>query len=132
MKPERRTFTVHVPLKFIARGGRKTIVSQANGVASRKAPDGCDMAAVALARAFRWKAMLEDGRYSSIEELARMEKVKTSYVYQLLRLTLLSPHLIEAALDGNLHCPVAMLRKPIPLQWDVQFHFLMSNVSTQS
>ena len=55
------TITVHIPLTFRKRGGRKLVVT----------PDGAEWAprprvdnamVKALARAFRWRKMLDDGR----------------------------------------------------------------------
>jgi hypothetical protein len=54
----------------------------------------------AIARAYRWRGMLEQGAYASITELAAAEKINQSYVCRVLRLTLLDPALIEAILDG--------------------------------
>ncbi len=45
----------------------------------------------ALARAFRWRDMLEDGQYATIREIAEAEKITESYVGRILRLTLLAP-----------------------------------------
>jgi hypothetical protein len=45
--------------------------------------------------------MLETGRYSTINELAAAEKINSSYVSRLLRLTLLAPDIVEAILDGR-------------------------------
>src|SRR4051794_33762080 len=97
------SITVEVPLA-IRRPGRKTIVSPAGAasanlcIVSRRA----DPAMVkALARAFRWKRMLEDGRYASISEIATTEKIDRGYVGSILRLTLLAPDIIEAILDGR-------------------------------
>jgi hypothetical protein len=76
----------------------------------------------ALARAFRWRRMLEDGRYASISEIATAEKIDRGYVGRILRLTLLAPEIIEAILDGRkpegLGLPA--LLKPFPLEWDRQ------------
>ncbi len=55
----------------------------------------------ALARAFRWRRMLETRRYATIDELARAEKINASYVSRILRLTLLAPDIVEAILDGR-------------------------------
>jgi hypothetical protein len=41
----------------------------------------------AVARAFRWRRMLETGRYSTIDEIATAEDIKDSYVSRVLRLT---------------------------------------------
>jgi hypothetical protein len=118
------TFTVHVPMAFQRRGGRKLIV----------APDGTAMPAIApriqidnvlvkaLARAFRWQKLLDAGTYCTIKEIATKEKVDASYVGDVLRLTLLAPDIIEMILDGRQ--PPALqferLRKSFPLEWKTQ------------
>jgi hypothetical protein len=45
--------------------------------------------------------MLDSGAYSSIEELARAERINASYLARLLRLTLLAPDIVNAILDGR-------------------------------
>jgi hypothetical protein len=55
----------------------------------------------ALARAFRWRRLLEEGRYASIRELAKTEGVNLTYIGRLLNLTLLAPDVVEATLDGR-------------------------------
>ena len=54
----------------------------------------------ALARAFRWQRMLDDGRYGSISEMARAEKIERGYLGLMLQLTLLAPNVVEAILEG--------------------------------
>jgi hypothetical protein len=118
------TFTVHVPMAFRRRGGRKLIV----------APDGAAMPAIAprfqidsalvkaLARAFRWQQLLDRGTYSTIKEIATKEKIDPSYVGEVLRLNLLAPDIIEMILDGRQ--PPALqfekLRKSLPAEWVAQ------------
>ena len=55
----------------------------------------------AIARAFRWREMLESGEYATIREIAGAEKINESYVGRVLRLTLLAPDIVEAILDGR-------------------------------
>lgn len=55
----------------------------------------------ALARAFRWRELLENGEYSTIREIAAAEKINESYVSRVLRLTLLAPPVVEAILAGR-------------------------------
>ena len=45
--------------------------------------------------------MLETGRYGTIDELAAAEKINSSYVSRLLRLTLLAPDIVHAIMDGR-------------------------------
>ena len=54
----------------------------------------------ALARAFRWRKMLDEGAHATLEDLARAKGVARSYVSRVLRLTLLAPDIVEAILDG--------------------------------
>ena len=49
----------------------------------------------ALARAFRWKRMLESGEFATIAELAEREGIAQSYMTRVLRLTLLAPDIVE-------------------------------------
>ena len=55
----------------------------------------------ALARAHRWKRMLEAGKCRSIAEIAEAEKIDRSFVSRLLDLTLLAPDIQEAILEGR-------------------------------
>ena len=45
--------------------------------------------------------MLEEGRYRSAAEIAEVDGVTRSFVNRLLRLTLLTPDIVEAILDGR-------------------------------
>jgi hypothetical protein len=45
--------------------------------------------------------MRETGRFGTINEPAAAEKINSSYVSRLLRLTLLAPDLMEATLYGR-------------------------------
>ena len=76
----------------------------------------------ALARAHRWKRLLEEGKYRSAAEIAEAEGVTRSFVNRLLRLTLLSPDIVEAILDG--WQPKGMqleeLAGTIPSSWEEQ------------
>jgi hypothetical protein len=55
----------------------------------------------ALARAFRWRKMLDEGAFGTLEDLARAKRLPPSYVNGILRLTLLAPEIVEAVLDGR-------------------------------
>ena len=55
----------------------------------------------ALARAHRWRRMLEAGEHGTARELAKAERVNETYICRALRLTLLAPDMVEAILDGR-------------------------------
>jgi hypothetical protein len=120
-RPDTKTVTVHVPMKFSARGGRKTIISEI-APAALPAPRTEDALLKALAKAFRWRRQIESGEYGSITELAKARGVNDSYACRLLRLTLLSPELVTAILDGRQHPDFTLkqLTRPLPIEWDRQ------------
>ena len=95
------SITVRVPLVIRHRPGRKTIVVPAEA-GPAAVPTRADPALVkALARAFRYQRMLDEGRYASISEIAVAERIERGYLGSLLRLTLLAPDVVEAILNGR-------------------------------
>jgi hypothetical protein len=102
------TITVHVPLRFTVRGGRKTIIGDIPHSAPKTRFD--DSITKALARAYRWKRQLDGGTYATVGELAKAEDIDESYVTRLLRLNLLAPDIVEAALNGQSHLTVQSIR----------------------
>ena len=76
----------------------------------------------ALARAFRWKRLLESGEYATISELAEREGIAPSYMTRVLRLTLLAPDIVEAVLDGTQGPEVTLVRvlEPFAEEWAEQ------------
>ena len=76
----------------------------------------------ALARAHRWKRLLEDGKYRSAGELAEADGVTRSFVNRLLRLTLLAPDIVEAILEGRQPKAVQLeeLTDAMPSGWEEQ------------
>jgi len=133
IKSDARTITVRVPISIRKRGGRKVVL----------APDGAthdprklfcqqvDNAMVkAIARGFRWREMLENGRYSTIKEIAEGEKITESYVGRVLRLNLLAPDVVELILAGR-HPPQitlpAMMQR-FPAAWSDQRRFFATHM----
>jgi hypothetical protein len=124
------SLTVQVPLVIRRRPGRKTVVTP-QGIASPHAattpataiPTRADPAMVkALARAFRYQCMLDEGQYASISEMAAAERIERGYLGTLLRLTLLAPDIVEAILDGRPAGAPALpqLMHPFPVGWAEQ------------
>ena len=110
--------TVRVPLAVRKRGGRKLVVTP--GGTMHRGPSDIDSTLVkALARAFRWRRMMEAGRYATLTELAAAEKINSSYISRVLRLTLLAPDIVEAILDGRQPKGVTLpgLMEPLSPRW---------------
>jgi len=117
------TITIRVPLTMKKRGGRKLIITPGGMGAKGKAETPGDPSLVkALARAFRWRGMLESGAFATIQELAAAEKINPSYVSRMLRLTLLAPDMVEAILDGRQPEGMTLpgLLEGVPVGWGAQ------------
>jgi hypothetical protein len=115
------TLTVSLPINLRKRGGRKQVVVPDNAIWSEPARVDSTMVK-AIARAFRWRKLIEAGVYTTIDEMAAAEGINPSYVSRILRLTLLAPDIVEAVLDGT-HAPevtIAALMKPFPVAWKAQ------------
>lgn len=114
--------TIKVPFAIRKRGGRKLVF----------APDGATMPpptahidstlVKAIARAFRWQKMLETGQFATISEIARAEKINSSYVSRVLRLTLLAPATVDAILEGRSSVGLTLMEAmvPFPVAWSEQ------------
>ena len=117
--PIPETVTLHVPFRIVKRGGRKEMQLPEGG----KQPRRTDSTLVkALARAFRWKRMLESSEFATIAELAERERIAPSYMTRVLRLTLLAPDIVEAVLDGSQQneLTLAQVLEPFPITWSEQ------------
>ena len=122
------SITVHVPLNIQRRGGRKVVIAPDGSVLPQArlalVPPTADPVLVkALARAFRWKRMLDEGRYASVRELAQAQGIKPSYAAGMLRLTLLAPNIVETILDGRQAGGMSLdhLLKSFPAHWPRQY-----------
>ena len=113
------TVTLHVPFRVVKRGGRKEMQLPEGATQSRRTDNTL---VKALARAFRWKRMLESGDFATINELADREGIAPSYMTRVLRLTLLAPDIVEAILDGRTgpEITLAQLLEPFPVEWREQ------------
>jgi hypothetical protein len=117
------TLVVRIPMRFQRRGGRKRIVAPDGSEivpTSKPQPDGTLLKA--LARAWRWQRMLDEGVYTSVSEIGDAENTSKSYVSRIVRLALLSPDIIEAILAGRTIQGMILeqLERPLPASWEEQ------------
>jgi hypothetical protein len=115
------TLVVRIPMRFQRRGGRKRIVAPDGteiAPTTRARPDGALVKA--LARAWRWQRLLEEGRFASVRDLADAERIGLSYISRVLRLTLLAPDIVQRILDGRPAPHLAELMQPFPAEWERQ------------
>ena len=96
------SITVRVLLAVRRWPGRKTVVVPVQTGGGAAVPTRANPALVkALARAFRYQRLLDEGRYASISEMAEAERIERGFLGTLLRLTLLAPDIVEAILSGR-------------------------------
>ena len=116
----KETISVHVPFSIRKYGGRKQVVTPAGVPNQHQQVDSTLVKA--LARAFRWKRMLESGEFTTVKELAEHEKLGFSYMTRVLRLSLLAPDIIGAIVEGKQppEITLASLLEPFPVGWDEQ------------
>ena len=119
-----RTVTVRVPIHIpeARRAEARARARRAPKYAAPVARDVDNAMVKAIARAFRWREMLENGAYATIEEIAAAEKINESYVGRVLRLTLLAPDIVEAILDGRQPAELQLdaLLTRFPVEWERQ------------
>ena len=118
-------------MRFQHRGGRKRIVAPDGSEiapSSKPQPDGTLVKA--LARAWRWQRMLDEGVYTSVSEIGDAENISKSYVSRILRLALLAPDIVEAILAGRTDQALMLeqLERPLPASWEEQRHHQLERV----
>lgn len=107
--------TVQVPLRLVKRGGRKEMVLPDGIAPSSRSTESTLVKA--LGRAFRWKRMLESGEFATIGDLAAHERIATTYITRVMRLTLLAPEIVEEIMQGKSGLGLAELLEPFPVEW---------------
>ena len=116
------SLVVTVPITVTRRQGRREIITpegQTSGTAvtfRRQAP-----LVLTLARAHRWRELLEEGRFASTRELALALGVDNSYLARMLRLTLLASDIVEAILLGTEPSGLSLEKLfRAPMDWESQ------------
>jgi hypothetical protein len=118
-----RTITVHIPFTLRHQGGRKQVVTPEGATPWIPIATRVDTTMVkALARAHRWRDMLESGEHATVRDLAKAESIDEVYLGRVLRLTLLAPSIVEAVLAGTQPATLELhdLLKPFPAEWEKQ------------
>jgi hypothetical protein len=114
--------SVFVPISWKRTGGRKQIVLPEDAHAGEQAEEKPSPLAIALARAFVWKKWIDDGTYANAKDLAQDIGMDPAVVRRVLRLGLLSPRVVEGALDaaGSDISLQTLVAREIPVVWEEQ------------
>jgi len=112
--------TISLPIQFKRRAGRREIILPAEGKQASAPPNKVFL--LTLARAFRWKDLLESGKFPTVKALAEAVGLERSYVAKLLNLTLLAPRIVEALAVGEEPdaLSISEQRQRVPARWDLQ------------
>ena len=79
-------------MRFHRRGGRKRIVAPDGGeIVPTWTPQPDGTLVKALARAWRWQRMLDEGVYTSVSEIGDAENILKNQMSRILQLALLPP-----------------------------------------
>jgi hypothetical protein len=123
---EQSYISIFVPMTIKKRGGRGSvaIITPDNKAMQIEEEKKHDYRLInALAKAYKLQQKMEKNPNKTIISLARKEGLTHAYFGRLLRLNLLAPDIIEAILDGRQPKDlrlIDLMRKEIPLLWDVQ------------
>ena len=108
---------------MIRRRGRSKVITLPNGETGRlQKPIEPTPMQLALARGYRWLAMLESGEVRTLTEIAKREGVDNSYVSRMVNLTTLAPDIVAAILDDTLPDTITLLELSAdpPVLWGKQ------------
>jgi len=122
MQPD-ATFSIHVPVQFKRRGGRKMIILPEIEIQGQKAALRRDMVLVnGIAKAHRWQTLYERGNYTSLTEFIEKQRLNKSYAARIMNLNLLAPDIRKTILDGLQPRALKLfdLMKPFPSEWQEQ------------
>ena len=115
--------SIEIPMTFKKRGGRRIIVLPDGSHGHPMPAATIDNAMVkAIARAFRWQKLLENGTYSCLDEIAKAERIGPSFISRIIRIASLAPDIVDAILDGRqpAHLTLTDLMHPFPVEWERQ------------
>jgi site-specific DNA recombinase len=115
-------------IAFKRRGAETQLVLP--GLAQQNDRSRCDPALIkAIARGRTWFEELATGRARSLQELAERDGITRRYIRRLVGLAFLSPHLVEAILQGRQPVELTATRLTeidLPLDWTEQRRLLAS------
>ena len=117
-----------VPLTIKRRQNRKLLIPPAPEISDRIG--GFDVPMIkTLGKAFYWKRLIDEDVYPTTTDLAHAMKVDPGWAAEVLRMTMLSPDIVEAILEGRQprHLNLQTLRgrqEQLPRDWVAQRRLL--------
>lgn len=127
-----------VPWTLVRRGLKKRVITPLDApqeflseatrerAARTAAQDSALMRALGLAH--HWQRLLDEGRATSVAEIAEAESMDVTQVRRVMRLTLLAPEVIERLVGAPDILLEQVMRRPWPGIWVVQNHLLFEPI----
>ena len=98
---DQETINIFIPLEIKKRGGTAMVVMPKNANADDSQKYFDEKMIKSIARAHKWKIMLDEGQVVSLAQIAEKENVGSSYVSRIFNLNFLSPKIVERILNGT-------------------------------
>ncbi len=117
------TINIFVPLEIKRRGGTAMLIMAKNDNPEEDQKYFDETMIKTIAKAHKWKVMIDEGQVSSLADIARKENFGTSYISKVFNLNFLSPRIIERILSGTQPRSLKlqdMTTKEIPDSWQQQ------------
>jgi site-specific DNA recombinase len=123
--------TITVPARLGRRGGSMGMLDP-SGRRIVDHPEPSPVLIGALAKGWRWRALLLSGAYPTSSALAEAEGLTQTELHRFVRLAYLAPDLMREILEGRQRPGLSLdrlCRADLPLSWEAQRRLFSANVS---
>jgi hypothetical protein len=122
------TINIFVPINIKKRGGTAMIITSQNSNSQDSKINFDDSLIKTIGKAHKWKMLMGEGKIGSLADIARKEKVGTSYVSKVFNLNFISPRIIKRILAGTqpktLRLQDIVSNRKLPELWEEQEEIL--------
>lgn len=98
---EEEIIDIFVPIEIKRKRGVAIILEPKNISREEGQQHFDDKMIKTIARAYKWKVMVDEGQVKSLAEIAEKENITASYVSRVFNLNFLSPKIVERILSGT-------------------------------
>ncbi len=98
---EEEIIDIFVPIEIKRKRGVAIILEPKNISREEGQQHFDDKMIKTIARAYKWKVMVDEGQVKSLAEIAEKENITASYVSRIFNLNFLSPKIVERILSGT-------------------------------
>lgn len=95
------TISIFIPMEIKKRGGTAMIIMPKNVDLEEGQKCFDDTMIKSIARAYKWKIMIDKEEVESLADIARKENLSTGFVSKIFNLNFLAPKIVERILSGT-------------------------------